>query len=281
MSTGVVCSTAVYTIHATSGWELPSSCQNCVLFHPPYLDISPSLAHMLDHIVITYVYVEKLSKELHYGASELGIEESQFKSTDHDSLMWIIRPEEDDSYTTTSGQLDRRHAPHIQYLRLLEHRHIRRARSPAVHYFDTRASKKITTVTKYRWSGEHSVAETMGVIEWHKVKNTLIRFNGRELEADVMLKKRAWSTGRYFEGPDKRFYKWKLGPGYCWLKPADSNAELAKFHKKTLRLGMLKQSQPPFIDARVSTSATHMMDHIIVTYVYAEKVRHDRAQLSG
>ncbi|KAF9230132.1 hypothetical protein BU15DRAFT_69459 [Melanogaster broomeanus] len=80
-----------------------------------------------------------------------------------------------------------------------------------------RASKKITTVTKYRWSGEHSVAETMGVIEWHKVKNTLIRFNGRELEADVMLKKRAWSTDRrYFEGPDKRSYKWKLGPGYCW-----------------------------------------------------------------
>ncbi|KAF9228913.1 hypothetical protein BS17DRAFT_772705 [Gyrodon lividus] len=137
-----------------------------------------------------------------------------------------------------------------------------------------RGIKQVTTITKYRWSGQNSVAdsETMGVIEWHKLKKTLIRFNGREVEADAMLEKRPWNTGRYFVGPDKRSYKWKIGATYCWLKPADSDFELARFHKKNL--GIMKESHPPYIN--VSSRAVHMMDHIILTYVYAEKLRQDR-----
>ncbi|KAG8217058.1 hypothetical protein J3R82DRAFT_4943 [Butyriboletus roseoflavus] len=56
------------------------------------------------------------------------------------------------------------------------------------------ASKRVTTITKYRWSGPSSVSETMATIEWHKLKETLIRFNGNEIKADVMLGKRRWST---------------------------------------------------------------------------------------
>lgn len=56
-----------------------------------------------------------------------------------------------------------------------------------------RATKRVTTITKYRWSGPSSVSETMATIEWHKLKETVIRFNGDEIEADVMLGKRWWS----------------------------------------------------------------------------------------
>lgn len=55
------------------------------------------------------------------------------------------------------------------------------------------ASKRITTITKYRWSGPSSVPETMATIEWHALKDTLFHFNGDEVKADVMLGKRRWS----------------------------------------------------------------------------------------
>jgi hypothetical protein len=57
-----------------------------------------------------------------------------------------------------------------------------------------RASKRITTITKYRWSGPNSVSETMATVEWHELKDTLIRFNGNEIKADTMLWKRRWNT---------------------------------------------------------------------------------------
>lgn len=98
-----------------------------------------------------------------------------------------------------------------------------------------RAAKRMTTITKYRWSGPSSVSETMATIEWHELKDTLIRFNGNEVKADTMLGKRRWSTyvcpigsymideltgrtsGRYFLGPDKQSYKWKLESTHCWV----------------------------------------------------------------
>ena len=57
-----------------------------------------------------------------------------------------------------------------------------------------RADKRISTITKYRWSGRSSVSETMATIEWHMLKETLIRFNGNEIKADAMLGEHRWST---------------------------------------------------------------------------------------
>ena len=55
-------------------------------------------------------------------------------------------------------------------------------------------SKKVTTITKYRWSGQSGVPETMGVIEWHRLKETVFRFNGEVTPANAMLQKRSWNT---------------------------------------------------------------------------------------
>ncbi|KAF9224525.1 hypothetical protein BS17DRAFT_702744 [Gyrodon lividus] len=131
-----------------------------------------------------------------------------------------------------------------------------------------RGWKQVTTVTKYH-KGKRK-PEIMGIIEWHRLKKTLIRFRGREVEADTMVYKRSWSCrGRYFRGPDGRTYKWKLGFRYCWTK--HSRTRLVKFHKRNL--GIRKPSHPPYLE--VSSEVTQMLDHIIMTYIYVERIRQD------
>ncbi|KAF9236636.1 hypothetical protein BU15DRAFT_49739 [Melanogaster broomeanus] len=134
-----------------------------------------------------------------------------------------------------------------------------------------RGRKQVTTVTKYR-KGKRGkrTPEVLGVIEWHRVKKTLFRFGRREVEADMMVYKRPWSCrGRSFRGPDGRTYKWKIGFRYCWRK--HSRVRLVKFHKRNL--GIRKPSHPPYLD--VSSDVTHMLDHIIMTYIYVERIRQD------
>jgi len=142
-----------------------------------------------------------------------------------------------------------------------------------VHYSITTpaAAKKVTTITKYRWSGLSSVPETMGVIEWHRLKETVFRFDGKIIPADVMLEKRAWSTGRYFVGPNRHVYKWKLESTHCWMKPVESNVELVRFHEKNL--GILKQSHPAYLS--VSPQVVPLLDHVILTFVYVESLRQE------
>ncbi|KAG6375730.1 hypothetical protein JVT61DRAFT_2576 [Boletus reticuloceps] len=136
------------------------------------------------------------------------------------------------------------------------------------------AFKKVTTITKYRWSGPSSVPETMGVIEWHRLKETMFRFDGKEVPANVMLDKRPWNTGRYFVGPDQQTYKWKLESSYCWMKPAESHVELVRFHKKNL--GILKEAHPAYLN--VSPNVVSMLDHVILTFVYVEWLRQQQAR---
>jgi len=143
-----------------------------------------------------------------------------------------------------------------------------------IHYTISTPSafKKVTTITKYRWSGPSGVPETMGVIEWHRLKETVFRFDGNVIPADAMLEKRAWNTGRYFVGPDRHTYKWKLESTHCWLKPAESDVELVRFHKKNL--GILKESHPAYLD--VSPEVVPMLDYVILTFVYVESLRRER-----
>ncbi|KAG8217056.1 hypothetical protein J3R82DRAFT_4941 [Butyriboletus roseoflavus] len=57
------------------------------------------------------------------------------------------------------------------------------------------------------------------------------------------------------------------------MKPAESDVELVRFHKKNL--GILKPSHPAYLD--VSTKVVPMLDHIILTFVYVESLRQEQA----
>ncbi|KAI9570679.1 hypothetical protein HD554DRAFT_2037165 [Boletus coccyginus] len=109
------------------------------------------------------------------------------------------------------------------------------------------------------------------------LKETVFRFDGNVIPADVMLEKRAWSTGRYFVGPDRHTYKWKLESTHCWLKPSESDVHLVRFHKKNL--GILKESHPAYLD--VSPEAVPMLDHVVLTSVYVESLRQKRLRERG
>ena len=55
------------------------------------------------------------------------------------------------------------------------------------------------------------------------------------------------------------------------MKPAESDVELVRYHKKNL--GILKEAHPAYID--VSSNVVSMLDHIILTFIYVESVRED------
>lgn len=52
------------------------------------------------------------------------------------------------------------------------------------------AFNKVTTITKYQWTDMSGQPETAGVIEWHRWKPTVFRFDGREIPESQMLYKR-------------------------------------------------------------------------------------------
>ncbi|KAN0098006.1 hypothetical protein V8E55_002452 [Tylopilus felleus] len=137
----------------------------------------------------------------------------------------------------------------------------------------SRGRKQVTTITKYHNGRRSRAPQVLCVIEWHRVKKTKFRFGERVLEVDKVLHRRPYSWGRYFTGPDGRTYKWKVGFRYCWLKHETKHAreQLVKFHKRNL--GIRKKSHPPFLE--ISQEVTHMLDHIIVTYIYMERMRQD------
>lgn len=56
------------------------------------------------------------------------------------------------------------------------------------------AFNKVTTITKYNWNGSNGVPETMGVIEWHRIRDTVFRFNNEVIPAREMLQRRIWGT---------------------------------------------------------------------------------------
>ncbi|KAH7882507.1 hypothetical protein F5I97DRAFT_261845 [Phlebopus sp. FC_14] len=80
------------------------------------------------------------------------------------------------------------------------------------------------------------------------------------------------SSSQSFVGSDGRKYKWKIESTNCWLKAENSVVELAKYHR--CNLGFLTPQHPPYIE--ISPSVLHILDEIIMTFVYAEKLSQDR-----
>jgi len=130
-------------------------------------------------------------------------------------------------------------------------------------------TRKVTTIRKYGRDGQ---GESMGIIEWPRlIEEGLFRFDGKVIPISAMFEKRMWSSGLYFVGPDQHSYKWKVYPR-CWMKPAESNVELVRFHRKNM--GIMKPSHPAYLD--VSPGVVSMLDFIILTFVYAEWKHQER-----
>ncbi|KAF9232044.1 hypothetical protein BU15DRAFT_55451, partial [Melanogaster broomeanus] len=115
----------------------------------------------------------------------------------------------------------------------------------------------------------------VAVIDWHFFQSDKIHFGEQVVSANEMLKWR-WSltSDRYCVGPDGRAYKWKLrSASQNCLQAENSPVDLVKYHNRNF--GIRKPSHPPYLE--ISPSVTHMLDYIITTFVYVEKLSQDEA----
>ncbi|TFK64516.1 hypothetical protein BDN72DRAFT_901479 [Pluteus cervinus] len=114
-------------------------------------------------------------------------------------------------------------------------------------------------------------------VEFHAFVSSIMRIDGEEVKTSAFFTKgrftlTALGRGRTFVGPDRREYQWILGHRTPTLVLNDEARTLvAKFHVK--HYGIFRKARPPFLE--ISQLGMHMVDLILITFVYIEKLRRD------
>jgi len=102
-----------------------------------------------------------------------------------------------------------------------------------------------------------------------------MRFGGEEYETGHFFSKKAlgfFGRDRVFIGPDGLEYQWSLGIRVPELVRLDSaKTPIARFHRR--RIGILKKKRLASLE--IFPEGTHMLDLIIITFVYVQKIRND------
>ncbi|KAG2070039.1 hypothetical protein BDR04DRAFT_1077403 [Suillus decipiens] len=120
--------------------------------------------------------------------------------------------------------------------------------------------------------------EVLGEIEWHKFTSSKFRTGGTEVETKQFIPKkgllgRNFGRKRVFIGPDGRPYRWDLKFKVVILSRDDgSQMEVARFHRATR--GIIGKKRKAMLE--VSPEVAHMMDTVIMTFIYVEKLRRDK-----
>ncbi|OAX35001.1 hypothetical protein K503DRAFT_402975, partial [Rhizopogon vinicolor AM-OR11-026] len=83
---------------------------------------------------------------------------------------------------------------------------------------------------------------------------------------------------RVFTGPDGRSYRWDLGGGVVVLSLNDgSRTVVARSHRATL--GIIGRRREATLE--ISPTVAHMMDIVIMTFIYVETIRMKKDRSSG
>jgi hypothetical protein len=78
---------------------------------------------------------------------------------------------------------------------------------------------------------------------------------------------------RTFTGPDDCPYRWDMGIDALVLSRDDeSRTEVARYHRSTL--GIIGPKRKPRLE--VNPDVEHMLDLIVLTFVYVQKIRLDK-----
>ncbi|KAG2070041.1 hypothetical protein BDR04DRAFT_1100714 [Suillus decipiens] len=120
----------------------------------------------------------------------------------------------------------------------------------------------------------HDQFEVLGEIEWHTFTSSKFRTGGTEVETKKFIpEKGLFGQKRVFTGPDGRPYRWDLETTVVVLSRDDgSRMEVARFHRATL--GIIGKKRKAMLE--VSPEVAHMMDTVIMTFIYVEKLRRDQ-----
>ncbi|KAG2077835.1 hypothetical protein BDR04DRAFT_1064671, partial [Suillus decipiens] len=132
------------------------------------------------------------------------------------------------------------------------------------------------TTTIYKIRPNISQFNVLGEIEWHKFASSKFRSGGMEVETKAFIPKRGlWGRTRVFIGPDRRPYRWDLKSRVVVLSRDDGfRMEVARFHRATL--GIRGRKRKAMLE--VSPEVAHMMDTVIMTFIYVEKLRRDKEE---
>ncbi|KAF8123566.1 hypothetical protein EV363DRAFT_1455362 [Boletus edulis] len=117
--------------------------------------------------------------------------------------------------------------------------------------------------------------DVMGEIEWHLIGSSTFRLNDQEMQSNEFLPSRGiLGRRRTFTGPDGCPYGWNMvfTKAVVLSRDDESRAELARYHKGSL--GIVGPKHKPRLD--VDPAAEHMLDLIVLTFVYVEKIRTDK-----
>ncbi|KAF8162639.1 hypothetical protein B0H34DRAFT_692261 [Crassisporium funariophilum] len=114
-------------------------------------------------------------------------------------------------------------------------------------------------------------------IEYHTFRTSRIRYGEIDMSVNKFFKRQGWEwygRNRVFKGPNGKEYAWHLTSRVCKLLTADpAKTPIATFHRS--RLGILHDAARP-ASLEIFPEGEHMMDLIVVTFVYVEKLRTDR-----
>lgn len=116
--------------------------------------------------------------------------------------------------------------------------------------------------------------EAIGEIEWNLMGSSVMRLHGQEMMTDTFIPRHG-ITGRKrtFMGPDGFSYRWDMDFRVVRLSRNDATRqELARSHRRSL--GIIGPRRDPSLD--VDPSLMHMLDIVILTFVYVEKLRMDK-----
>ncbi|KAI9463841.1 hypothetical protein HD554DRAFT_2040864 [Boletus coccyginus] len=118
----------------------------------------------------------------------------------------------------------------------------------------------------------------IGEIEWHQIGSSTFRLNGQEMQSDTFLPSHGiLGRKRTFTGPDGSPYRWDMvfGPfGTVVVLSRDdgSRTEVARYHRGSGGIVGPKGKPRLVVDPDVE----HMLDLIVLTFVYVEKIRMDK-----
>ncbi|KAF8888283.1 hypothetical protein BD779DRAFT_463652 [Infundibulicybe gibba] len=117
-------------------------------------------------------------------------------------------------------------------------------------------------------------------VEWHTLNHRGSAWVGRRSRRRIFS--RRWdgvgSGGeqRVFTAPDGKEYKWKIGMSSSTLRAIDSTAaRIAKYRQKNYIINRRPAS------LEISPAGEHIMDTILVTFVYIEMVRQDEESMAA
>ncbi|KAH7921062.1 hypothetical protein BV22DRAFT_756907 [Leucogyrophana mollusca] len=140
----------------------------------------------------------------------------------------------------------------------------------------SKMGSRTTTVSKIRPNEKKSDMrdefDSIAEIEWHFFASSIFRMNGKEVRTkDFIPSGGLQGRRRTFTGPDGKSYKWVLNFTSVSLELADgSQKNLASFQ----RAGAFGQKSGAVLE--VSPLVAHMLDLVIITFIYVEKLRRDK-----